>query len=142
VYGKGFMQEKRANARRKAAAAKARKRTEERRQVESVPTTEDEAPPPPAKPLVPRNGMVVTAAELRELGGWNRRGRKHDEDPDRDVGPWLRALKCSKEEIERGRELCEAIPDATMEEKLKHALKGITSGLSRKIPYAPSSASA
>jgi 5-methylcytosine-specific restriction endonuclease McrA len=140
VYGVEFMQEKRAKARRKAAEAKLRK--EARRQVENGSTTGDEAPPPQAAPLVPRNGMVVTAAELRELGGWNRRGAKRDEDPDRDVAPWLRALKCSREEIQLGMELCEAIPDATMEEKLKYAIKGITRGLNRKIPCAAPSPSA
>jgi 5-methylcytosine-specific restriction endonuclease McrA len=143
AYGKGFMQEKRKEARRKAAAAKSRKRSKEaQRQAESAPTAANEAPPQPAGPLVPRNGMVVTAAELRDLGGWNRRGSKHDEDPDRDVAPWLRALKCSKEEIQVGMELCEAIPDATMEEKLKYALKGITRGLNRKIPCVAPSPSA
>jgi hypothetical protein len=151
------MQEKREEARRKAAAAKRRKAGNEAQMQAVDPPKNGEAKelthaaapgaadtkssPQQPGPLVPRNGMVVSAAELRELGGWNRRGAKRDEDPDRDVAPWLRALKCREDEIQRGRELCEAIPDATVEEKLKYALKGLRGGLNRKIPYVPSPAS-
>ena len=110
VYGAGFIQQKREEARRKVVAARRRAAVEEA-QTRAVDA--------------PRNGMVVTPAELRELGSWKRRSCKGNEDPDRDVAPWLRALGCRKDEILRGTELCEAIPDATMEEKLKHALKGL-----------------
>src|SRR5262245_5517740 len=144
VYGAGFMREKREQAQRDAAETNTRGATEASGRQVSEPA--DCGGPEASSDDVPAseapNPRVVTAAEFREMGLWKRRTHRPDEDPDRDVAPWLRALGCRKEEIQRGMELCEAIPDATMEEKLKYALKGIRRGLHRKIPFvsiAPSS---
>src|SRR5262245_6669233 len=137
VYGAGFMREKREEARRQAAESKTRSDSETSgRQASESPRCGDaEASSDHAPASEAPNPRVVTAAEFREMALWNRRTHRPDEDPDHDVAPWLRALGCRKEEIQRGMELCEAIPDATMEEKLKYALKGIRRGLNRKIPF-------
>jgi len=132
------MQEKREEARRKAAEARKCRSAEEaqRNTAEASTGGEAEAAPEPTSPDALRNGSVVTPAKLRALLPSNRRSCKPDEDPDRDVAPWLRALGCRNDEIRRGMELCEAIPDASMEEKLKYALKGLKQGLVRRISFA------
>ncbi|HKQ56307.1 MAG TPA: HNH endonuclease [Candidatus Eisenbacteria bacterium] len=51
---------------------------------------------------------------------------KREEDPDRDVTPWLRALGFRGEELRRGEEFAAAIPDAPLEQRVRHALRSLT----------------
>ena len=59
------------------------------------------------------------------------------EDPDRDLAPWLRRLGCRPDEIRAAIARCEAIPEATLEERMRHALRGLgPRGVRRSIPMA------
>ena len=46
-------------------------------------------------------------------------------DNPRDVIPWLRTLGCSAKEADRGAALCAHLPDASLEERLKVAIRGL-----------------
>ena len=60
------------------------------------------------------------------------RARDADES---DVIPWLRALGYSLERARHGRELCAHIPDASLEERVKTALRGLAPiGARRALP--------
>lgn len=55
--------------------------------------------------------------------------------PERDVAPWLRRLGFRADEVRRAAALCAAIPDASVEERLRLALSGLArGGLRRTIP--------
>ena len=57
------------------------------------------------------------------------------EDPERDVAPWLRALGFRAEQVRRGVELCAAIPDASLEERVRYAISSLgRAGLRRASP--------
>ena len=51
---------------------------------------------------------------------------KREEDPDRDVTPWLRALGYRGDQLRRGEEFAAAIPDAPLEQRVRYALSGLT----------------
>jgi 5-methylcytosine-specific restriction endonuclease McrA len=61
------------------------------------------------------------AAERQERNGVAKR----EEDPDRDVTPWLRALGFRGDQLRRGEELAAAIPDAPLEQRVRAALSGL-----------------
>jgi 5-methylcytosine-specific restriction endonuclease McrA len=53
------------------------------------------------------------------------RTAKREEDPDRDVTPWLRSLGYRGEQLRRGEEFAAAIPNASIEERVRVALSGL-----------------
>ncbi|HKQ57733.1 MAG TPA: HNH endonuclease [Candidatus Eisenbacteria bacterium] len=54
-----------------------------------------------------------------------RTSAKRQEDPDHDVTPWLRSLGYRGEQLRRGEEFAAAIPDASIEERVRVALSGL-----------------
>lgn len=54
---------------------------------------------------------------------------------EQEVTPWLRALGMSQAEAKRGAELCEHIPGASLEERVRAALRGLAPGCARRIPF-------
>ena len=51
-----------------------------------------------------------------------------------DVIPWLRQLGCNAKEADRGAALCAYLPDASLEERLKVALRGLAPAHVRRTP--------
>ena len=51
---------------------------------------------------------------------------------ERDVAPWLRKLGLSAGEVRRGVALCEAIPEASLEERVRLALSSLARGGRRR----------
>src|SRR5262245_18066642 len=69
----------------------------------------------------------IAAAEFRAAAEARRDARARRQTAgkaadDKDVVPWLRALGFSAAEARRGAERCEHIPDATLEDRVRHAL--------------------
>jgi hypothetical protein len=94
TFGKEFMRNKREESRR--AAAEARARAETAAQAEARAQAEAAA-----------KGRAAEEAELAK---------------ERDVIPWLRSLGFRADEAKRAAALCEAIPDAPLEERVRLAL--------------------
>jgi hypothetical protein len=69
----------------------------------------------------------ITAAEFRAAARVRADARRtaraaNQGDDDNDVVPWLRALGFSAAEARRGAERCQHMPDAPLEERVRHAL--------------------
>jgi hypothetical protein len=58
------------------------------------------------------------------------------ETDDRDVVPWLRWLGVRPGDARRAAELCASIPDASLEERVRFALKHLAPP-HRRVPAAP-----
>ena len=48
-----------------------------------------------------------------------------------ELGPWLRALGFRDDDVRRAVALCAAIPEASLEERLKHALRSLAPACAR-----------
>jgi 5-methylcytosine-specific restriction endonuclease McrA len=80
--------------------------------------------------------------EARERATHVREAKQAREDPHagevpmvsdhNSVVPWLRQLGFRADEARRGAALCEAIPDAPLEERVRYALKGLAPGSARR----------
>lgn len=58
-----------------------------------------------------------------------------EQDPERDVAPWLRQLGFRADEVRRAAARCAAIPEASLEERVRFALSSLArGGLRRGIP--------
>src|SRR5437773_9426932 len=62
------------------------------------------------------------AMEKREKAAAEARAATAEKDPERSVVPWLRQLGYRVHEAREAAALCENLPDATLEEKIKVAL--------------------
>jgi hypothetical protein len=108
TFGAGFMSRKREEARRARAAAKARR----------------------AEVVVAHDGRSRTAAAQTEAehapGHVESAIRQESESSeDRDVVPWLRGLGYSAAQARRAAESIECDPDASLEQRLRLALKAL-----------------
>jgi len=102
VFGAGFMASKREAAR--LAAAEARARAAAARAAAAEKRTR-------------------AAAEKREKAAAEARATAAEQDADTSVVPWLRQLGYGLADARAAAALCESIPDATIEEKIKVALR-------------------
>ena len=102
AFGTEFMANKREDARREAAE---KSRRAARGKNRGRLATAANAPEAPAS-SEPDNDAAERAKAL-------------------DVVPWLRALGFRATEARRGAELCEAIPDATLEDRVRYALSAL-----------------
>jgi hypothetical protein len=94
-FGVGFMEAKRAAAQQARAAARERAAAEKRAAAEA------------------RDWAKAEASERAAI----------ERDPKRSVIPWLRQLGCGPSDAREAAKLCEHMPDAPMEEKIKAALR-------------------
>ena len=101
VFGAGFMASKREAARLAAAEARARAAETHARAAED---------------------RARAAREKREKSAAEARAATAEKDPERSVVPWLRQLGYKVHEAREAAALCENLPDATLEEKIKVAL--------------------
>src|SRR5438132_5028745 len=102
VFGAGFMASKRAAAR--LAAAEARARTAAARAA----AAEEHA---------------RAVAEKREKAAAEAQAAAAEQDPEHSVVPWLRQLGIEANEAREAAALCENMPDATLEQRVKAALR-------------------
>jgi hypothetical protein len=51
---------------------------------------------------------------------------KREEDPDRDVTPWLRSLGFRGDQLRRGEEISATMPDAPLAERVRFSLSALT----------------
>ena len=107
VYGAGFMQHKRDEARREAAAKR-----EAREAREHEVAREREA----ARERRTVQHLEATQAREREAVAKARA---------QEVIPWLRQLGFKAGACRRAAALCEAIPDASLEERILHAIRSL-----------------
>ena len=107
VYGAGFMQHKRDEARREAAAKR-----EAREAREHEVAREREA----ARERRTVLQLEATQAREREAVAKARA---------QEVIPWLRQLGFRTDECRRAASLCEAIPDASLEDRILHAIRSL-----------------
>jgi hypothetical protein len=112
MFGAVFMAEKRAEA-RAAAAEKKRERAEaaEKKAAEREQAKQAEAER--------RAAEAALAAE--------------EQDPDRSVVPWLRKLGFKLEDARRAATHCESMADATLEQRIRAALRFLTSSNRRLV---------
>jgi hypothetical protein len=109
VFGAGFMETKREAA--KLAAAEARAKTAAARQA--VAEARAQAATERAR----------AAAEKRERAAAEAQATAAEKDPERSVIPWLRQLGYDIEGAREAAKLCEHMPDAPLEERIKAALR-------------------
>jgi hypothetical protein len=62
------------------------------------------------------------AAKVRAQAGAAAKARAAEQPQERDVVPWLRRLGFRADEARRAAALCEAIPDAPLEQRVRVAL--------------------
>jgi hypothetical protein len=100
VFGAGFMSEKRAEARARAAA---------RRQAKARAAAE-KSQARAAAPVAQRSTSLAHAPSTEPAD-------------ERDVTPYLRKLGCRADEARRVAALCTNLPNASLEERVRFALK-------------------
>jgi hypothetical protein len=66
-----------------------------------------------------------------------RRVAATESDPERDVAPWLRQLGFRADEVRRAAALCMAIPEASLEERVRFAVSSLARGGRRRGQVAP-----
>jgi hypothetical protein len=104
VFGAGFMSEKRAEAR---ARAEARKQAKARDAAEKA------------------RAQVAAKAQTRAAPGKSTAPTPEPREPadERDVTPYLRKLGCRADEARRVAAACASLPNASLEERVRFALK-------------------
>ena len=107
TFGAGFICEKRAAA-REAAEARAKA---EARAAERMGRTQSAATAPMPAQLAP--------GQVDAHGGESAQGVTA---PDRDVRPWLRRLGFRTDQIRHAAAQCDAMPEASLEDRVRHAL--------------------
>jgi hypothetical protein len=112
AFGAGFMEKKRDEARRAAEEKRARAHAEKRAREEAR-AAEKEA----------RFAAAATERAAKEAAVAEQAERKARADQ---VIPALRALGFRVEEAQRGAALCDDMPDAPLEDRVRNALSGLT----------------
>ena len=119
VYGAGFMQHKRDEARRQAAAKREAReaRWREAANAREAVRKREEAEAREAAEARERNAIAKARAQ--------------------EVIPWLRQLGFRADECRRAAALCEAIPDASLEERILCAIRSLAPAGARRIAGRP-----
>ncbi|MEO5988737.1 MAG: hypothetical protein ABIU54_01360, partial [Candidatus Eisenbacteria bacterium] len=125
VFGAGFMERKREEAReRKRGETRAGDRAREQRAAGDVSIASHQLVPEPVVSPVPEQ----VAAQA------NPRARRDE------VVPYLRALGFRVDEAKRGAAMCDAMPDASLEARVRFAISGLGRGRFERCTHVPSSA--
>ena len=103
AFGAGFMERKRAESRRRAEATRSAARAKVAERARKE-------------------------AHVRELAA-----NAEAQERAMEVVPWLRGLGFSAREARRAAATCEAMPDAPLEERVRHALRGLAPVSARRI---------
>lgn len=116
VFGAGFMDRKRREVRGKATRAR----------IDPAATVEH-APAHVETRTATKSEHVPGRVELRAHGveRTNRRGTGAQHNRQDDVIPWLRALGFRADEARQGAAMCEGVPNAPLEERVRFALSGL-----------------
>ncbi|MEO7868641.1 MAG: HNH endonuclease, partial [Candidatus Eisenbacteria bacterium] len=123
VFGAGFMERKRAEAReRKREDSRAGDRAREQRAVGDVSVVSHQLVPEPVVSSVPEQ----VAAQA------NPRARRDE------VVPYLRALGFRVDEAKRGAAMCDAMPGASLEARVRFAISGLGRGRFERCTQMPS----
>jgi hypothetical protein len=77
----------------------------------------------------------IAAGEARAAAKERAQAAAAEQDPERDVAPWLRALGFRADEVRRATARCAAITNASLEERVRLAVSSLArGGLRRAIP--------
>ncbi|MFI5370513.1 MAG: HNH endonuclease [Candidatus Eisenbacteria bacterium] len=143
VFGEAFMRGKRENARARAAEKRARRAARASTIPNSGLDARASASPNAARAtllsastnadLGPRASASPNAAAVAPVRA---------SDPEHDVTPWLRALGFRADEARRAAARCDAIPGASLEERVRVALSSLAPARARRPASLPSRPSA